>query len=71
MLVLRTSNFQGATIRPIYSSERQIQKFKKRKINKTHLREVCLFDKLACVQKTVSTEEYYPSGYFPRTCTMG
>ena len=45
----------------------------KKKTDKIHLMQFkfFIFYKPACLQKKKFTDDYYPSGYFPRTGTMG
>ena len=81
MLVLRTSYFRGATIRPIVPGHKhsidfiiQNQNFLpganlKKKADKTPLNNIsiCLFSLSPLVYKNIFTDDYYPSRYFLRT----
>jgi len=39
--------------------------------NPSHYKFNCLFSISSLVDINIFTDEYYPSGYFPRTGTMG
>ena len=73
MLVLRTSNFQWATIRPIVS--RSPLNFLTPKVKliwkrpQTTVFEYFNISRLVC--RNMFTDKYYPCRYFPQTCSMG
>ena len=98
MLVLRTSNFQGATIRPIIprhkhsivfivlpSSAGQLKNSQNplsadqsniyscayRLSQMSIIRSVHWLKNSVQLTTVFSADDYYPSGYFPRTGTMG
>ena len=83
MLVLRTSNFQGATIRPIRLQLNYFQDFetkavkakykigKRKEIKTINTISVVYFLRNTLVYRKIFTDDYYPSGYFRLTGTMG